>query len=858
MAHGATQAGHRGTRVSDERWEKVVELFERAVELPASEREQFLDAATRGDKALREELTAMLQADADSHPLFGMSVDGLAAVASELPALSLAGHSIGVYKLLREVGRGGMATVYEAEDTKHRRSVALKLLAADASEALRGERFRREIDVVAGLQHQNILPLYDSGEAEGLLYYVMPLVNGGTLRDRITRERQLPLGDVRRIVAQVAAGLDYAHRQGVVHRDVKPANILLSEDHAAIGDFGIAQRPTKDESLTIPGAFVGTPAYMSPEHSSEAAPVGARSDTYSLACVAFEMLTGHPPYQGISAAAVLAKHLVEPIPSAVSARADIPASVDAVLQRAMAKNPADRYATAAEFARAFDAALEPGAAVPAPARRALGSRRVVVMGAALLVVAAAALAARRLIPRRADTQSIVVLPFVNMSADSANEFFSDGVTEELTGALAQLGRVRVTPRTTAFAYKGRTGDIRKIGAELSVSRVLEGSVRRDGARVIFVTSLYDAASGERLWSSRYERDWGTVLALQTEIAGTIANQLQLRLAPEDRSRLRERHSVNADAYESYLKGRYFFDIRTSASLPLALQHFQRAIDIDSTYARAYAGMADTYSIMAWTGLGAPLDLFPRAERAAQRALVLDSTIAEAHVSLGIINTFHTWDWAAAEQATSRAIALDSTSAVAWFFRSWHLIARGRADEALASLKQARDLDRFSLITNARIGTLFSYMARWLEAEDALRATLELDPQYPVARIQLAKILSLRGRHNEAVQALPPDSVRFGSYESGVRGFVLARAGQRESALAALRDLQSRSYVPAEGVAAIYVALGQRDSALTWLEHAVASRGIGLTFLACEPTYAALRREPRYAQIVQKLRVVAPT
>jgi len=445
-----------------------------------------------------------------------------------------------------------------------------------------------------------------------------------------------------------------------------------------------------------------------------------------------------------------------------------------------------------------------------------------------------------------------------MSADSSNEYFSDGVTEEITGALAQLGRVRVTPRTTAFAYKGKTGDIRQIGHELGVSRILEGSVRHDRTRVIFVASLYDASNGERLWSNRYERDWGTVLALQTEIAGTIAEQLRLTLVPAERTRLAERHTVNADAYDSYLKGRHFFDLRTAQSLPQALAHFQRALTIDSTYERAYAGLADTYSIMAWTGLGAPLELFPHAERAARRALALDSTIAEPYVSLGIIHTFHTWDWPAADRAFTRALAIDSTSAVAWFFRAWPLVALGRVDDALSSVRHARQLDPFSLITNARVGTVLIWMGRLSEAEAVLRATLELDPQYPVARLQLARALSGQGKHNEAVATLPPDSVRFGSYESGIRGFVLARAGMRDRAVAAARSLESRPSVPAEGVAAIYAALGDRRTALAWLERAVESRGVGLIYVTVEPMYAALRGEPRYQRIIQQLKLVTPS
>ncbi|MGQ0639499.1 MAG: protein kinase domain-containing protein [Gemmatimonadaceae bacterium] len=823
-------------------------------------RHRFVEEAVKGDNALRDEVLALLRADEAAHPLFDLTPDALAEALRPPATESFVGRRIGVYTLVREIGRGGMATVFHGEDTKHNRAVALKLLAASASSALGGARFRREIDVVARLQHPNVLPLYDSGESEGLLYYVMPLVPGGTLRDRITREGPLPLADVRRITSQIAAGLDYAHRHGVVHRDVKPANVLLDEEHVAIGDFGIAQASSVDagDRLTTAGVVVGTPAYMSPEHAAGAGELDARSDTYSLACVVFEMLTGAPPFHGPTSAALFTQHLRDPVPSVRAARPELGPAVDDVLRRALAKAPEDRFASARDFSNAFEAALDAPHLTTSQSLSALGRHRWRVAAAAAGLLAAAAALVTVLRPgSEREIPSIAVLPFVNMSGDAANEYFSDGVTEEITGALAQLGRLRVTPRTTAFAYKGRTGDIRRIGDELGVSRILEGSVRRDGERVLFVTSLYNANSGDRLWTNRYERDWGTVLELQAEIAGTIAEQLRLRLRPAERTRIAERHTVNADAYGSYLRGRHFFEIRTAASLQQALPHFQRAVEIDSLYARAFAGLADTYSILAWTGAAAPRDLFPLAERAAQRALALDSTIAETFVSLGIIRTFHTWDWAAGERHLKRALALDSTLTLGWFFDTWHYAARGRLAEALAALRRARELDPLSLITNARIGTVLVWMRRYPEAEAALRETLELDPQYSVAQLQLARVLSLLGRHTEAIAALPPDSLRFGSFESGISGWVLARAGKRNSALAALRQLEARPYVPAEGVAVIHTALGDHDTALTWLERAVAARGVGLMFMAAEPMYEPLHNEPRYRQVIEQVKVIPP-
>ena len=864
--------------VRTDRWDDVVTLFEQTLAQPPDERDRFLETATRDDPEIRDRVAAMVRADATPHALLDGAADVLTTVLLSAGGTDRAGERIGAYEIVREIGRGGAATVYLAKDAKHHRSVALKLLHPHASSALGGDRFRREIEVVAQLQHPHILPLHDSGEADGLLYYVMPLVTGETLRERIARDRALPLDDVRRIVDDVAGALDYAHQQGIVHRDIKPANILLSGgssrvgptasgetrvEHASVADFGIAHRALEGspDEITAAGVIVGTPAYMSPEQSTGSRDVAARSDVYSLGCVTFEMLTGTQPFRAASVSQLVTQHLQAAVPSARALRPTLSPAVDVVLKRAMAKDPEQRFTSTRDFADALGTALRSLGDVGVP-RSTIAEAMPVSTRRRLPVVVAAGLAAVTLVvtgwfvaARRADPPSIAVLPFANMSNDRANEYFSDGVTEELTGALAQVGRLRVTPRTSAFAYKGRTGDITRIGRELGVERIVEGSVRRDSDRVRISATLYDVENGERLWSETYDRAFGAVLPLQTEIAATIAERLQGRLVPADRARLAERHSVDPAAYDSYLKGRYFFDQRTAASLDQAVGHFQRALSLDSTYARAYAGLADTYSILAWTGFAAPSELFPLADRAARRAVALDSGLAETHVSLAIIHTFRDWDWAAADRATARAVRLDSTLASAWFFRTWHLVAANRYGEAMAAIQRARTLEPLSLITNARVATVFGWMDQPDAAVAVLRKTLEIDPSYPVARVQLARALSLQGRHAEALAALPSDSVRLGSYESGIAGFVYARAGRRDMALRAARELESRAYVPAEGVAAIYAGLGDRATALTWLERAEANRGVGLVFLDAEPMYASLRAEPRYRRVVDQIGLV---
>ena len=790
----------------------------------------------------------------------------------------MVGRTIGGYVLEKELGRGGAATVYLATDVKHQRSVALKLLNADASSALGGDRFRREIEVVAKLQHPHILPLHDSGEVDGLLYYVMPLVAGATLCDRIIREGALPLAEVRRIVHDVATALDYAHRHGVIHRDVKPANILVDEEHATVADFGIAHRAldASEDQLTTAGMIIGTPTYMSPEQSTGSRDLDARSDVYALGCVVFEMLTGAPPFRGPNVTTIVTQHLQAPVPSASGLRSELPDAVDDVLRTALAKDPADRFASTREFDAAFRTALDSSGTEPAGRsgenvvaatpvlsvppvelrfvrRNARGAPWASIGLAVAIMIAVAAFVVTR-ITGMGDEElpSIAVLPFTNMSDSRDDEYFSDGITEELTGALSQLGRFRVTPRTTAFAYKGRAGDIRRIARELRVRHVLEGSVRRGGDSVRIRATLYDAESGEPLLNETYDRAFSSILTLQTNIAVLIAERLQRRLLPAESAQLIARHPVKPQAYEHYLRGRHFFDQRTASSLAQALTHFQRALEIDPNYARAHAGLADTYSVLAWRGYAAPAELFERARESAVRAMALDTMLAETHLSLGIIHTFFSWNWAAADTQTLLALQKDSTLARAWFFRTWHLFADGRYDDAMASLQRARTLDPLSVVTHSRIGSLLYFGRRFSEADSVARVILQDHPDAQFAQLLHARALAAQDRFDEAIKALPPDSVMLGSYEAGVAGYVYARAQHGEKALAAARALQNRSYVPAEGVAAIYAGLGDIDRAFYWLDVAVRSKAVGLLTLAREPMYDTLRSDSRFQQIVDRI------
>jgi len=773
----------------------------------------------------------------------------------------LQGARVGTYVLTREIGSGAAATVYLAEDTKHHRQVALKLLHGEASSALGSERFRREIEVVAQLQHPHILPLHDSGELDGRLYYVMPLVSGETLRERLARTGALPLDEVRRITTDVAAALDYAHRRGVIHRDVKPANILIDDEHAIVADFGIAHlgAPSASGNLTAAGLIIGTPTYMSPEQATGCADIDARTDIYALGCVAFEMLTGTPPFRGQSASSIVANHLQAPVPSARDLRSELSPQVDGVLRKALAKEPADRYASARDLATALGEALDSlggdavPTGVPATARR---RRRLPFAPLIAAVLAVAAIAVAWLLAGSRDTgpPSVAVLPFTNMSGNPDNDYVSDGITEEITGSLAQLGGIRVTPRTTAFGYRGRTGDIRQIGRELRVGHIVEGSVRRGADSVRVVVTLLEVRTGDRLMDESFDEAFVSVLQLQTRVAARVAERLQRRLRPAERARLASRHSAVPGAFDAYMNGRYLFDQRIPDSLLKAVKYFRKAIDLDTTYGRAHAGLADTYSVLAYMGVDDPGPLFAQARAAAQRAVRLNPDVAESHVSLGLIHTFNDWDWTAADSEFKHAIKLDSSLAAAHYFRAWALVAAGELTEALNALKRAEDLDRFSMITKTRVATLYAWTDSLSKAESALLRVLAIDSTYALAHVSLAMRLSRMGRHGQALAVLPPDSVRLPVAEEGIVGAVYARAGRYSAARAVIRRLRLRPYVAYDGIAKVYSALGDHDRALAALDTALSYRAVGLIFLGADPVYDQIRGDRRFGEILDSVHV----
>ncbi len=558
------------------------------------------------------------------------------------------------YRIERELGAGGMATVYLARDLKHERDVAIKVMKADLNATVGADRFLREIQLAARLSHPHILPLFDSGEADGELYYVMPRVEGRSLRDRLNDAKQLPVAEAVRIAAEVAGALDHAARQGVVHRDIKPENILLQDGHALVADFGIgkALSSIEGESVTQAGMSVGTPTYMSPEQAVGEA-VDGRSDLYSLGCVLYEMLVGEPPFTGPTAQAVIAKRFVQTPADVTALRDGIPRPVARALQKALARTPIDRFDTAAEFATAL---AEPETA----ASVGVGE---------------------------APEGSLAVLPFANLSSDPENEFLCDGVTEEILTALSQVPGLRVAGRTSSFSFKGKRVDLRTIGEQLKVRTVLDGSVRRSGKRVRITAQLLDTADGYQRWSDRYDREIEDVFDLQDEIARTIATRLKATLVTGASAR-QQRATSSIEAYEAFVKGRALL-ARRGRAIVEGIACMERALALDPQYGPAWAGIAEGHVMLGYYSLITPELARAKAMHAAEEAVRCAPDLAEAHCALGMATLLFEWEQRdRTARAFERGMQLNagSTQGATWYWHFYVSWSGGRLREGVAGLK----------------------------------------------------------------------------------------------------------------------------------------------------------------------------
>ncbi len=828
------------------RWENIQAAFTEIVELDDSERRTRLAALGATDPELRVTVEALLEGDAEvEHRLTKFERLRVFRSGNDLSRFVTAVADR--YHVQRELGSGGMAMVYLAQDLKHQRAVALKVLKPELASALGGERFLREIALTARLEHPHILPLLDSGRVDGLLYYVMPYVEGESLRDRLNREKQLSLDDALEITREVADALSYAHSRGIIHRDIKPANILLSGGHTRVADLGIAVALSAagGDRLTETGLAVGTPVYMSPEQAGDRA-LDARSDVYSLACVVYEMLAGQPPYTGATAEAILARKSLEAPPSLRVVRDAVPVGVEHVITKALAKVPVDRFATAAEFANALEHARRTPSPL-GPSRQRVPRRRLLFGAIALLLTLSLAWwGSTRLRPSSPQINSLAVLPLKNLMSDPEQEYFVEGMHEALTTELSKIGGLKVISRATAMRYRETTKTMPQIAHELGVEGLIDGSVLREGGQVRITVHLIHGPSDRHLWADSYQRELRGILTLQTEVSRAIANQIQAKLTPAEESRLAITDATNPEAYEAYLRGRYFYNRWPAPEYARCVEHFRLAIERATNWADAHAGLSTCYTMLSWDQ--PPKDVLPRARVAAQRALELDPNHAEAIVTLGWVSLFYDWNWEAAAHSARRALELSPNNPSAHALHSNYLAFLGAFEDAIREAQQSVRLDPGSLLMNRGLAFVYQLARRYPDYAVQARVTLELAPENLVAKFDLAWAYALQGTREKTVTELNEAAL--------ISAVLLATLGDRAPALKQVKVVEAQRadfYVDAFWVAVVYAALKEADDAFRWLTTAYEERSASMVQLKTNPLLDPIRDDARFHQLMRRMK-----
>ncbi|HSB10871.1 MAG TPA: protein kinase [Blastocatellia bacterium] len=771
------------------------------------------------------------------------------------------------YRIVSKLGAGGMGEVYLAQDTKLDRKVALKILPADvASDLDRMNRFVREAKSAAALNHPNIAHIYEIGEGEGTHYIAMEFIEGVTLREKIHHE-QFELRKLLRYLQHAAEGLAKAHAAGIVHRDLKPDNIMVSSDgHAKILDFGLAKLlepvlpetpDSVDEAATVilpqrstPGMIMGTVGYMSPEQAKgKTDEIDQRSDIFSFGCILFEAATKHKPFEGDSVIKSLHKLIYEPAPPIKDFNAGAPADLQRIIRRCLAKDPEQRYQSIKEVAielKDLRRELEGGAEVDTTAPPPVASEREFSTDSGHDSLGAT-------------IKTIAVLPFQNLSGDPEQEYFADGVTEEIINALAQIPGLRVAGRSSAFSFKGRNEDLRSVGAKLSVATILEGTLRRAGNRLRITAQLIDAGSGYQLWSERYDRVMEDVFAVQDEIANTIAGRLQLSLAGQPEVQHMEPPTRHIGAYELYLKGRGLLYQR-GLSIGKAIDCFTQAVALDASYAQAWAGLADGYTTSGYSGFKPAREVMPRALEAARRALQLDPDLAEAHAALACATLLYDLNFELAEREFQRALELNPNypQARAWyglFFLHW---VSGREREGRDELLRLFQVDPLSGYANVILSFSDVCSGRLADAVDHGRRGVELDPNSYLAHWSLAVALECDARYEEAAAAAERALAISGRHSWALTTLVSIYAAwnKPDNARAVYRELEARSereYIQPAMLAPAAAAVGEMDRAMVFAQRALEDKDPLLVMLARTwPDYEKLRRDPRFLEIVSHL------
>ena len=823
------------------------------------------------------------------------------------------GQTLSHYRIVSKLGAGGMGEVYLAEDIRLGRKVALKILDVDLTRHEdRVRRFEQEARAASGLSHPNILTIFDIGKEDSTHFIATEFIEGLTLRSVLTRAR-MKLGEVLEIALQVAGALAAAHSAGIIHRDIKPENIMVRPDGLVkVLDFGLAklleaQAPSTDSGArtiakanTDPGTVMGTAAYMSPEQA-RGQKVDARTDIFSLGVVIYEMIAGRAPFEGETASHVIVSILEKEPASLTRSAPDAPSELERIVTKALAKDKDERYQTVKDLLidlkrlkqrRDLDAELErsispdtisrsavatssgPAAAITAApsatssgdvAARTTSSAEYLVTGikqhkpgvvsAAILVVAIAAIVYFFYSASSGAINSIAVLPLANAGGDPNMEYVSDGISESLINSLSQLQRLRVTARSTAFRYKGREVDPQQVGRELNVRAVLMGRVRQVGDTLNIQVDLVDATTGAQLWGEEYNRKLSDILAVKQDISREITERLRLRLTGDEQKQITRRDTTNAEAYQSYLRGRYHWNKRTGDELKKAIEEFQQAIDRDPNYALAYAGLADCYMLLEQYA-GIPWsEKAPNAKAAAERSLAIDDSLAEAHTSLAFYYRM-SWRWVESEKEFKKAISLNPNYPTAHHWYEVLLRSLGRLDEALAEIKRAQELDPLSAVLEVNIGAVYVMRDDLDSAMEHSRRLVELDPNFPLAHQISGTVYLKQRRFAEAITEFQQNVANDRTaYSLSYLGYAFAMAGRRDEALAVLKELEGR-YKKRESlaqyVAEVYAGLGDQDQAFAWLEKGFQEKSGLLDFVVMEASFDPIRGDPRYANMLRRM------
>jgi eukaryotic-like serine/threonine-protein kinase len=817
--------------VTPERWRHIKDLLASALEREPEQREQYVAVACGDDAELRGAIESLIRADA--HQLIPADPEGVAAPPPQRPEFQ-PGARLGRYEVCGLLAAGGMGEVYRVRDTRLGREVALKVLPdAFAADAARRARFEREARVLAALNHPHIVTLHSLEEEAGLHFLTMELVQGRTL-DHLIPQGGLGLDALAGYALPLSGALAAAHERGIVHRDLKPGNVMLADDgRLKLLDFGLATVATGSEAsapwgragkLTSEGLLVGTCRYMSPEQL-QGRPLDCRSDVFALGVVLYEMAVGRSPFGGVTTAETCSAILREQPPALAGLRADLPRALSELIMRCLEKDPARRYADAGEVHREL----------PALTR-----------GPVLLTASAPA-----------PPPSVAVLPFLNLSTSVENEFFADGITEDVIAHLSKIRSLKVISRTSVTPFRKREQSLREVGAILGVGAILEGSVRRAGDRVRIVAQLIDAGTDMHLWAETYDRDLTDIFAIQTEVALQIAAALRAELSPGERTRIRRAPTQNLDAYQLYLQGRNAFRRYTDEGFRQGIQHFERAIAEDPGFALAHVGLACVYAESPNEGF---LSLRPemalgRAKEAVARALALDDSLGDAHGIRGLLKFIGDYDWPGAEEDFKRAIELSPGSADVYDHYGWMCSALERFDEAIRLAQRARELD--PMAHRSDLANELLRAGRLQEAVELGARIVELEPGFSRGHAVYGWACLLSGRQADGVAALARAVAlsEGGTLFLGQLGQAYAMTGDVARARDVLRKLHAlagRGYVSPYHFAYVHTGLGEQEEALDWLERAFEERAGAIYGIKGSFLFRSLRFHPRFTALLKKM------